>query len=422
MSACYLGLGQSENAFIYARLSSILKPSFVKSHIRMSKALVNLGNNNLALQFCQKSLESFPGNVDLIALLETIQKPRSFISLEDKIHAQEKKDSMSSDSISTMDSVMQNALRFAPNNLETSKMKKMIAIYQNVPDLAREFRDFLKKNTIPGLDIDSCLRLLQSEVDQTRAIYMMDLVWTRTTPDGIHPFLKGSICKVVGTNDRRKIEWVFSAPIFDVYVDTAKRLYESTIYHSFSNSLVRKERSITGKTHAAIGFVDFSPLLHMDLQEISGSEPFHFVGFEMSSFSVAKNLVIAAMLERTDVGIVDAILQVWYSSGWSDATVKLFRLSLIEAKKKCSDEETVSILRHWGKVEPPTLHQSRKEWLSKIDESLFCTVTNCSNLTSRNHLSKYFLTGQLLEASVGSICMFALPPDFQFARSIENVC
>jgi hypothetical protein len=37
-------------------------------------------------------------------------------------------------------------------------------------------------------------------------------------------------------------------------------------------------------------------------------------------------------------------------------------------------------------------------------------------------LSKYFLTGQLLEASVGSICMFALPPDFQFARSRNESC
>jgi hypothetical protein len=251
---------------------------------------------------------------------------------------------------------------------------------------------------------------------------------------GVNPLLmeSSSLAKVLGYPTEQKVKWLFSAPNFDVFLKGTTLPYESSLYHSFSNARVKTERFELGKTHVAIGFVDLSILLWMDLLLVPPStdsppQPFHFVGFEMSPFSVAKTSVISAMLHlglksssiQEKEKITDAILQVWYSSCWNQNTLEYFQLGLSEAKKKkaCADKDVLDILEHWSGAQAPSLKEARQEWLKKIDESLFDPVVNVSIKSSRQTLTHYFLTGQLLEASMGSIVMFELPEKFKFGRS-----
>ena len=100
---------------------------------------------------------------------------------------------------------------------------------------------------------------------------------------------------------------------------------------------------VTGKVHVAVGFVDLSLLLWMDLIP-KNSSLFQFVGFELSAINVAKTLAIKAMLDLKDDGnLVDSILQVWYSSCWNQNTLRHFRAGL-EGVEGASNESVLSLL------------------------------------------------------------------------------
>lgn len=103
------------------------------------------------------------------------------------------------------------------------------------------------------------------------------------------------------------------------------------ILHSFSNAPARKEVLTPGTTHVAVGFLDLGNLCTaMQLwsadsgqpsaaeaasasssnenSRTSSPEPLRWVGFDMSSYCVAKSTVVSKML--TLQADVDAILQV----------------------------------------------------------------------------------------------------------------
>ena len=264
-------------------------------------------------------------------------------------------------------------------------------------------------------------KLLESVAVNYRTNYTGELIFYNEAPS--HPFLNDphTLLKVLHSNEEQKIIWFMSAPLYDVYINEFVNPYEDGIYHSFSNCRATKEILHSGTTHVAVGFVDLSILLWMHLKETSGtSEPLRFVGFEKCAFNIAKTLVIVEMLKRKDDGIVDAILQVWYSSCWSDYTLSTFKSSVnkVIIEKFSENRHVCLILEEWSRCDAPSLHIARKEWLQKIDDVFFKPVVNSALKSSRNCLMEYFLTGQLLSATVGSIVMFKSP----IGRSRNESC
>jgi len=111
------------------------------------------------------------------------------------------------------------------------------------------------------------------------------------------------------------------------------------------------------------------------------------------------------MLKRKDDGIVDAILQVWYSSCWSDYTLSTFKSSVnkVIIEKLSENRHVCLILEEWSRCDAPSLHIAREEWLQKIDDVFFKPVVNSALKSTRNCLMEYFLTGQLLLTGQSSI-------------------
>ncbi|KAJ2997985.1 hypothetical protein HDV02_004987 [Globomyces sp. JEL0801] len=249
---------------------------------------------------------------------------------------------------------------------------------------------------------------------------MTELCFYDMGRNGTNLLLKSptTLFKIINSSENQKIEWYMQARMYDVYERKVVTPYEFSLHHSFSNARARRERFQTGKVHVAVGFVDLSLLLEMDLA-INDAKwgPFQFIGYEASAFSVAKTMVIASMLKRSDKMIFDAILQVWYSSCWSTDTLKAFREAVSEAKLGCIDDNVLALLNHWAKSNPQSANYAQNRWLQKIDTSNFTSVVNALKLESRNTLSQYFLSGQLLPGTVASIAMFEAPTSLRSSRS-----
>jgi hypothetical protein len=311
------------------------------------------------------------------------------------------------------------------SNSKLDQLKRIKSIYNRTPDLVNEFKQFMRESKISDIPMKEALKLLSDITILNKAVFMKEILfYYHTTESHTNPLLKdaSTLCKRIHSTSEEKIKWYFNARQFDVYLNETVGNYETSIYHSFSNCRARTERFVTGKLHIAVGFVDLSLLLWMDLECDINAGPFKFIGFENSAFSVAKTLVISCLLEHADDGIEDAILQIWYSSCWSSSTLRFFQLGVGEAIKICNDEEVMGILRHWSKANAPSVSTARAEWLKKVDETSFDPVVNSSKLNTRNKLCQYFLTGQLLPATVGSIAMFCLPLKYEGARSRNESC
>lgn len=68
-----------------------------------------------------------------------------------------------------------------------------------------------------------------------------------------------------------------------------------------------------------------------------------------------------------------------------------------------------TLLRHWQGADVP-LARARAAWLDACSHS-GVPIANWKRREDRLGLSAYWLTGQLLEADVGSVVMFAVPKD-----------
>jgi hypothetical protein len=341
-------------------------------------------------------------------------------SEEDLIMESRKSESVSHSSLDSMTSLMK-VMMLGSNSPKTSEMLKMMAIYERAPDLASEFKEYLRHRKNTDISLGKVMDLLKQETADSRALYMHEMLFYENAGSPGHPRLKDphTLVKLTHSCDQDKILWYLNAPIGDVYV--AKKMTDSyqDVFHSFSNCLPNLVPFYPGQTLVAIGYVDLSILLHGTFIEPDVKDPFHFIGYEGCAFNVAKTLVIQSMLTLDDEHIVDAILQVWYSSCWSEPTLKHFKASLDEAIKNCSDMDVLEILGYWKNVEPPSIKVARDEWLSKISSGSLGPASNCLT-ESRNSLTFYFITGQLLDASVGSVVMFQLPEHLKFKRSIDE--
>jgi hypothetical protein len=105
-------------------------------------------------------------------------------------------------------------------------------------------------------------------------------------------------------------------------------------------------------------------------------------------------------------------LQAWYSAAWSRATLVAFRSALEEvlapARSQHLPAAVLRFLRHWRAHDVP-LATSRKLWLRSMTDTITTELANCKQREDRMAMCSYILTGQLLDAEVGSVAMFAVP-------------
>jgi hypothetical protein len=105
-------------------------------------------------------------------------------------------------------------------------------------------------------------------------------------------------------------------------------------------------------------------------------------------------------------------LQVWYSAAWSSATLAAFRAALSDLLSPQGPQlpaTVLAFLQHWQLHDNVPLAASRQQWLETMKGDHADEIGNFKELEDRMAMCSYVLTGQLLEADVGSVVMFSLP-------------
>jgi hypothetical protein len=92
-------------------------------------------------------------------------------------------------------------------------------------------------------------------------------------------------------------------------------------------------------------------------------------------------------------------------------TLAAFRAALgevLECPQQQLPAEVAALLRHW-QVHDVSLAASRRQWLDSTTDTQSTEIANFKQQQDRMAMCAYIITGQLLDADVGSVVMFAVP-------------
>lgn len=204
-----------------------------------------------------------------------------------------------------------------------------------------------------------------------------------------------------------------------------------------------------GNVHVAMGFNDLQILLeHVDdispmIQDDTNNKgdnrssiaaPMKFIGYDRSTYSLAKTLVIAQMLQQPTVS-PHHIIEAWYSSTWNYETFMLFRYTCITLLNNDAyidkqrsimsypgnvNEEIRQYLHHWAyDAVPISAVEAIQRWFyesSKHGQVYTLTCSFC-RYNDRISLLQYFMTGEFNSNNknqanmemVGSLAMWSVP-------------
>lgn len=188
---------------------------------------------------------------------------------------------------------------------------------------------------------------------------------------------------------------------------------------SFANCPVSPKQKLTfGSVHVAVGFVDLGLLLDSNfLLERETEEPsacLLFRGFEASSFSVAKSVVLWEML--CTIGTKASwVVQVWFSTIWSRRATNAFLAAARRvAAAECScvtvdyPQGVCLLVQHWALskgVGLKKLARRRGQTRNETSDALFFARKEDRVEMIRYHLTGAFgLAGE--EPCSGSVLMF----------------
>ena len=220
-----------------------------------------------------------------------------------------------------------------------------------------------------------------------------------------------------GANAESIASWFARAKVGEINLNLRnKSLYDPRVLHSFANAPNRVETLTAGRTTVSMGFVDLGLLREAKL-DFSGWASKHlptkWVGYEATAYCVAKTAVIIGMLHQN--AAADCVLQVWYSAAWSSNTLVAFRRAVtlvLEGGTKltgASHPDVRVLLQTWQSAKV-SLARARSLWLeSTPDEIKWRDIGSFKRAADRKALCAYSISGQLLEATMGSVVMFELP-------------
>ena len=114
-----------------------------------------------------------------------------------------------------------------------------------------------------------------------------------------------------------------------------------------------------GETHVSLGCVDFSQLL-FGLFDGDLTQPIYFYGLDSAIVSIVRCKVIYQMILNQVMS--RSILQVWFSSGWSNSTLKDFIDAcnqLMKSKELLENES--NLVKYWLSNDV-SLKKATDEW------------------------------------------------------------
>ena len=180
-----------------------------------------------------------------------------------------------------------------------------------------------------------------------------------------------------------------------------------------------------GKTYILVGFVDLHSLLMGTIQGEKGKV--RIVGYEMSEICVAKSLVLYEMM-KIQMGPI-SILQVWFSTGWSNKTSTDFKLACtrILDQKLAVNCDVKDLINHWVKT-TLSLTDAKEKWRAvSLSGSLFPPVGNLCKKEDRIDYCRYYFTGQIFKKHIdvqkhGNITMFSMNGKFsEYAMMNDSI-
>ena len=106
-----------------------------------------------------------------------------------------------------------------------------------------------------------------------------------------------------------------------VYPKPSQVSYKKDFFQTMKNYKLSQWVLTAGETHVSLGCVDFSQLL-FGLFDGDLTQPIHFYGLDSAVVSIVRCKILYQMILNQVMS--RSILQVWFSSGWSNSTLKDF--------------------------------------------------------------------------------------------------
>ncbi|XP_057298892.1 uncharacterized protein LOC130629637 [Hydractinia symbiolongicarpus] len=191
--------------------------------------------------------------------------------------------------------------------------------------------------------------------------------------------------------------------------------YPKEFYQIFRNTPAAKTTFEFGKTYVFIGHVD---LLECLMREFIGNgDKVNVYGFEQSEICVARSLIIYEMMKiKKDV---DSILEVWFSTGWSEKTSEDFHSACGNVVTSSQPQEVRDLIDHW-KVTYLSLNKARLKWKQGyLTRKSLNAIANLIKKQDSVEFCRYQLTGQIL---VNWICKsMVMSQCFRSPRFLKNI-
>lgn len=401
-------------AFQDSTLSIVLNPENIKGWFRRCATAKSLGiprvsdaicahfaNNQLFTRLTQKF------RLDLIRKMKNnTENKRSNdehrgMNQEEKMDVMMKRDTMTTDQLSVMNAMM---------NMLPVDMQKQMNIQSDISDFHNIFAQ--QKRYPLGVDVRKCDEILRSAYEHARGMGMHQFALLR---EEYEPKPK-DIVKRLGTNDKDVLKWYFTAKQEDyirIHESTFRHFektgsYDKTMFHSFSNAVDHHIIMQSGHSHIAIGFCDLGLLANCSINQSDADGPVHFMGIDMSSYSVAKSYVINEMLKNKEMSS-ESVLEVWFSSTWTKPTKCDFQniletiVNTQHAKVRSIGKRVHRHIQHWYKSKGVTVRRARKLWFEGITET-HSHIATFNAMEDILEFAEYVVSGDVTRANTKSVC------------------
>ena len=181
-----------------------------------------------------------------------------------------------------------------------------------------------------------------------------------------------------------------------------------------------------GKTHISIGCGDFAQLLFGTFHG-DGNEQTFFHGVDFAMVSITRCKLLHRML--LDNASSRSILQVWFSSCWSETTLEQFLFScksLMNGNSLAKEEQ--SLVGFWL-TNTVTVKNACSEWFKGVENSIVSDFKPCANFRheiDRVEYARYLFTGYIfVEKETSLVCgnrtMFAIPEHLGTSKVVGEI-
>lgn len=234
------------------------------------------------------------------------------------------------------------------------------------------------------------------------------------------------LAKRFGSFSSELLEFLKSRPKKGtIWKNQPKIPYISSIRPMFSNVRDIECAFHYGKNFVMVGCVDAQMLLQTTFKYYENcSGPIHVHFIERDKYAVAKTMIIMRMCQMQVPE--KNIIQAWYSSTWSKATLEAFFAAIDDALKNEVEPQVAAILKHWRGAPTRTSKHAYQQWLELQTPAAGSFSTAASLVEEKDQVAycRYTLTGELkmdLEQAFANVTMFSNPDNAPPFRKEPNI-